>query len=87
MTATGVSVGAWTAFAELAGPVLVVMLIIGLGAGILQTATQIREASIPFVLKLAGVAVLTTAAGPLMMGGVEAYATRLLHAIPGLIHG
>ncbi|HUW79472.1 MAG TPA: flagellar biosynthetic protein FliQ [Acidocella sp.] len=87
MTATGVSVGAWTAFAELAGPVLMVMLIIGLGAGILQTATQIREASIPFVLKLAGVAVLTTAAGPLMMGGVEAYATRLLHAIPGLIHG
>jgi len=87
VTATGVSVGAWTAFAELAGPVLMVMLIIGLGAGILQTATQIREASIPFVLKLAGVAVLTTAAGPLMMGGVEAYATRLLHAIPGLIHG
>lgn len=87
MTATGVSVGAWTAFAELAGPVLVVMLVIGLGAGVLQTATQIREASIPFVLKLAGMAVLTTAAGPLMMGGVEAYATRLLHAIPGLIHG
>jgi len=87
MTAATVSVGAWIAFAELAGPVLLVMLVIGLAAGILQTATQVREASIPFVLKLAGVAALTTSAGPLMIGGVEAYAIRLLHAIPGLIHG
>jgi len=87
MNAAGVSIGAWVAFAELAGPVLLIMLVIGLGAGILQTATQVREASIPFVLKLVGVALVTTAAGPLMMGGVELYATRLLHAIPRLIHG
>jgi flagellar biosynthesis protein FliQ len=53
----------------------------------LQTATQIREASIAFVLKLAGMAALTSAAGPLMMGGIDAYAMRLFHAIPGLIHG
>jgi flagellar biosynthetic protein FliQ len=87
VTVASVSVGAWVAFAELAGPVLLVMLVLGLGIGILQTATQIREASIPFVLKLAGMAALTTAAGPLMMRGLEDYATRLLHAIPGLIHG
>ncbi len=54
-----------------------VMLVIGLAAGMLQTMTQIREASIPFVLKLAGLAALTTAAGPLMMGGVEHYATSV----------
>jgi flagellar biosynthesis protein FliQ len=87
MSNAGVSIGAWVAFAELAGPVLLVMLIIGLGAGILQTATQVREASIPFVLKLFGMAALTSIAGPLMMRGVESYATRLLQAIPGLIHG
>jgi flagellar biosynthesis protein FliQ len=87
VTAASVSVGAWTAFAELTGPVLLLMLVIGLGVGILQTTTQIREASIPFVLKLAGMAALTTAAGPLMMRGLEDYTTRLLHAIPGLIHG
>jgi len=87
VTAGGVSVAAWLAFAELAGPVLVVMLIIGLGTGILQTATQIREASIQFVLKLAGVAVLTSAAGPLMMGAIDGFAARLINAIPGLIHG
>jgi len=87
MTPESVSTGAWLAFAELAGPVLLVMLVIGLAAGILQTATQVREASIPFVLKLAGMALLTTAAGPLMIGGVERYAIRLFAAIPGLIHG
>ncbi len=87
MSYNGINTGAWLAFAELAGPILLVLLIIGVAAGILQTATQIREASVPFVLKLAGVAVVTTAAGPMMMGGIEAYATRLMLAIPGLIHG
>ena len=87
MSNNGVNAGAWLAFAELAGPLLLVMLIIGVAAGIVQTATQIREASVPFVLKLAGVAILITSAGPLMLGGVEAYATRLLMSIPGLIHG
>jgi flagellar biosynthesis protein FliQ len=87
MTPNSVSAGAWLAFAELAGPVLLMMLVIGLAAGILQTATQVREASIPFILKLAGMALLTTAAGPQMMGGVESYAIRLFAAIPGLIRG
>ncbi len=87
MSARGVSIGAWVAFAELAGPVLLLMLVIGLAAGILQTATQIREASIPFVLKLIGMAALTTMAGPLMLRGVEQYAATLFHAIPGLLHG
>ncbi|MDE2319912.1 MAG: flagellar biosynthetic protein FliQ [Rhodospirillales bacterium] len=87
MNANGVNDGAWLAFAELAGPVLLLMLVIGLGAGILQTATQVREASIPFVLKLGGLALVTLAAGPLMMGSVEHYATRLFNAIPGLLHG
>ncbi len=87
MSTNGVNSGAWLAFTELAGPVLLLMLVIGLAAGIVQTATQVREASIPFVLKLGGMAVLTSAAGPLMMGGLEHYATRLFNAIPGLLHG
>lgn len=87
MSNTSLSTGAWLAFAQLAGPVLLIMLIIGLGAGILQTATQIREASIPFVLKLGGIAVLTIAAGNFMIAGVEGYAAHLFDAIPGLLHG
>ncbi len=87
MTSQDVTIGAWAAFAELAGPVLVVMLAVGLAAGMLQTATQIREASLPFVLKLGSLAVMTSIAGSMMMHGVEDYATRLLAALPGLVHG
>jgi flagellar biosynthesis protein FliQ len=87
VTQSEVSVGAWLAFAELAAPVLLAMLIVGLAAGILQTMTQIREASIAFILKLASVALITTLSGPLMMRGLESYATALITAIPSLIHG
>jgi len=87
MSASSISTGAWFAFAQLAGPVLLAMLVIGLGVGILQTATQVREASIPFVLKLGGVALLTIAAGNFMLGGVEDYATHLITNIPELLHG
>ena len=87
MTSSEVSVGAWVAFAELAGPALIITLVIGLAAGMLQTVTQIREASIPFILKLAGLAALTTTAGPLMMRGIDYFAANLLNAIPGMLHG
>jgi flagellar biosynthesis protein FliQ len=87
MSSASLSAGAWAAFAQLAGPVLLVMLVIGLGTGILQTATQIREASIPFVLKLGGIALLTIAAGNFMLAGVEDYATHLFNAIPDMLHG
>jgi len=87
VSGTSLSTGAWLAFAQLAGPVLLAMLIIGLAAGILQTATQVREASIPFVLKLGGIAMLTIAAGNFMLSGVEDYATHLITNIPRLLHG
>jgi flagellar biosynthesis protein FliQ len=87
VSGSSLSTGAWLAFAQLAGPVLLAMLIIGLAAGILQTATQVREASIPFVLKLGGIALLTIAAGNFMLSGVEDYAAHLINAIPDLLHG
>ena len=87
MTLNGVNNGAWLAFAEFAGPVLALMLVIGLVVSILQTATQIREASVSFVLKLGGLAVLTSLGGAFMMGSIEHYAIDLFNAIPSLLHG
>lgn len=87
MTLNGVNDGAWIAFAELAGPILVLMLAIGLFISILQTATQIRESSISFVLKLGGLAALTSFCSGMMMGGIEHYAVNLFNAIPSLLHG
>lgn len=87
MSLNGVNDGAWLAFATFAGPVLALMLVIGLAVSILQTATQIREASVGFVLKLGGLAALTSLCGGFMMGGMEHYAINLFNAIPRLLHG
>lgn len=87
MTLNGVNTGAWLAFAEFAGPVLGLMLVVGLVISILQTATQVRESSIAFVLKLGGLAALTSLGGSFMMGSIEHYAVNLFNAIPSLIHG
>ena len=87
MTSSGLSIGAWLAFAQLCGPIMVLMLAIGIGVGVLQTATQMREAAIPFILKMAGLAALTTVAGPFLMSGIDRFAARLVLAIPSLIHG
>jgi flagellar biosynthesis protein FliQ len=87
VSASALSLGAWLAFAQLAAPLLLLMLVIGVAVGVLQTATQLRDAAIPFILKMAGLAALTTIAGAFMMQGVEHYATRLMGAIPRLIHG
>jgi flagellar biosynthesis protein FliQ len=87
VTTSEISVGAWIAFGEMAGPALIISLVIGLVVGMLQTVTQIREASIPFILKLAGIAALTTVGGPMMMHGIDHFAATLMNAIPGMLHG
>jgi flagellar biosynthetic protein FliQ len=63
------------------------MLVIGLAIGVLQTATQLRDSSIPFILKLGGLAVLTTIGGRFMIHGVERYAIAVMNGIPRIIHG
>jgi flagellar biosynthetic protein FliQ len=87
VTSSGLSIGAWLAFAQLCGPIMVLMLVIGVGVGVLQTATQMREAAIPFILNLAGLAAMTTMAGPFLMAGIDRFAARVMLAIPSLIHG
>ncbi|GAB0116660.1 flagellar biosynthetic protein FliQ [Acidisoma sp. 7E03] len=87
MTAATVDRDAWLAFAQLCGPVILLMFVLGIAVGILQTATQLRDSSLPFIVKVIGVALLCTFVGGFMMAGVERYATRLLLAIPALLHG
>lgn len=87
MNAASVERDAWIAFGQLCGPVILLMFALGIAVGILQTATQLRDSSLPFIIKVIGVALLCTFGGSFMMAGVERYATRLLLAIPSLLHG
>ena len=57
----------------LAGPLLLVALIIGLVISIFQAATQINEATLSFIPKLLGILIALVIAGPWMLTSFEDY--------------
>jgi flagellar biosynthetic protein FliQ len=70
---------------KLAAPVLLVALAIGLGVGLLQSATQIQEQTIAFVPKLAGVALVMIVAGNWMLAETIGFTKNLFDLIPSLL--
>lgn len=59
--------------ATIAGPPLAAALIIGLVVGVIQTATQVNEATVLFVVKVVGVAIIFAAFGPTMVRSLVEY--------------
>lgn len=70
---------------QTAGPLLLAALVVGLVVGVLQTATQINEGSIVFVLKLLGVVVVLFAMGPDIIGQLVEYIRRSFGAIASIV--
>ena len=70
---------------KLAGPFLLVSLAIGLGIGLLQSATQIQEQTLAFVPKLAGVALVMIIAGHRMLAEMIGFTRNLFDMIPSLL--
>ena len=66
---------------QLAGPPLLAMLAIGLAVSVLQALTQIQEASLAFLPKLAAMAVVLLVLGPAMGGALRGYATLLFERV------
>ncbi|GAB0114429.1 flagellar biosynthetic protein FliQ [Acidisoma sp. C75] len=87
MSREGITVNAWLAFIQFCGPALLLMLVLGIAISVLQTATQLRDSSFPFIVKAVSLGILVSFAGSFMLSGVEHYADRLLLAIPEIIHG
>jgi flagellar biosynthetic protein FliQ len=71
--------------AFLAGPALVLSLVIGISVSLIQTVTQIQEATLTFVPKLVGGAVLLLVMGGWMLERLTAFVTELWGSIPTLI--
>ena len=65
-----------------AGPMLLVVLIIGLIVSIFQAATQINEATLSFIPKLVGVFVTLVIAGPWMLTTMVDYMRLIFTSIP-----
>ena len=51
--------------AKVAGPILIMSLAIGIGISLIQSITQIQEATLTFVPKLVGVALVIVVSGTL----------------------
>ncbi len=65
-----------------AGPLLLVVLVIGLLVSIFQAATQINEATLSFIPKLVGVFVTLVIAGPWMLTTMVDYMRLVFTSIP-----
>jgi flagellar biosynthetic protein FliQ len=83
--ATELFVKALLVAAKVAGPVLLVTLVIGLIIGVLQAATQVNEASISFVAKLLFVTAVFVTLGSWSMRQMVEYTTRTIGSIAEVV--
>lgn len=68
----------WT---KTTGPVLLALLIVGLGVGVLQAATQINESSIGFLAKLMVMALILATLGSWSLQNLVDYTQRTIGSI------
>lgn len=70
---------------KVAGPLLLVGLLIGLVVSVFQAVTQVQEQSLTLIPKIAGIAVVIVVLGPWMLGQLVSYTTSLYTSIPTLV--
>jgi flagellar biosynthesis protein FliQ len=68
------------------GPVLAVALAAGLVVGVIQTATQINESSISFLVKVSAVLAVLVVLGPQLASYVIDYTRASLSSIADVVH-
>jgi flagellar biosynthetic protein FliQ len=66
---------------QLAAPPLLAVLVIGLVISLIQALTQIQEATLAFLPKLAAMVMLLVLLGPFMGGVLRAWATTLFDQV------
>ncbi|MCZ8148202.1 MAG: flagellar biosynthetic protein FliQ [Roseomonas sp.] len=59
------------------GPLLGLLLVVGLTVSVLQALTQVQEPSVSFVPKLVSVALLLAIGAPMATGIMQAFAQRI----------
>ncbi len=70
----------------MAGPMLIVVLVVGLGISIFQAATQINEMTLSFIPKLLAMGITVVLLGPWLISSMVDYMQNLLRGIPGLVN-
>lgn len=70
----------------LAGPILLISLIVGSLVSLVQAATQINESTLIFIPKLVGVILVLVLLGSWMLQQAVAFTSGLFTSLPGLVH-
>jgi flagellar biosynthetic protein FliQ len=84
-TVISLATSAMTVALEVAGPMLLVALVIGLVVSIFQAVTSIQEQSLSFIPKIVGLGVIIVVLGPWMLDQLVNWAQNLYMSIPQLI--
>ena len=63
----------------------IVSLLIGLGVGLVQSATQIQEQTLAFVPKLVGIALVIVLTGNWMLAQIISFTHGLFDLVPSLV--
>lgn len=69
----------------LAGPILLVAMVVGIVISMIQAVTQINEATLSFVPKIIAISLVLILAAPWMIETVSSYTTDLITRIPEII--
>jgi flagellar biosynthesis protein FliQ len=69
----------------LAGPVLLMSLVIGSLVGLIQSATQINEATLTFIPKMVGIIAILVLLGSWMLQKMMVFTVNLFNILPGLV--
>ncbi len=75
MSMTGLRVG---------GPILAVVLAVGVVVSLIQTITQVQEQAVVYVLKFAAVGVVLMLAGPWMLHELQSFMRELWVRVPNV---
>lgn len=79
------AVQAMTIGLKVAGPILLVSLLIGFAISLLQSVTQVQEMTLTFVPKVIVVALVLLLAGNWMMGEMVSFTRQLFDDLPALL--
>ena len=86
-TVINLATQAMTVAVEIAGPMLLAGLVIGLVISIFQAVTSIQEQTLTFIPKVVALALIIVVLGPWMLRQIVDYTENLYQDIPTLIAG
>ncbi len=70
----------------LAGPILLVSLLVGSLISLVQAATQINEPTLNFIPKIIGIVLVLLFLGSWMLQQIISFTSNLFESLPNLVH-